>query len=118
MNLTCNTFMDLYPLYYDGLASPDTRNAVRQHLAACPDCRAFACRYRSVIARRPKPKAPSRPETLPDFDRGYRTLADRLQRRHIIRTFAVTFILAVCLATALASLFLRREDGDGGRRCK
>ena len=40
--LTCDICRDLLPLVQDGVASPDSEAAVRQHLAACPHCRALA----------------------------------------------------------------------------
>ncbi len=105
MNLTCDTVMDLFPLYYDGLASQSSREAIRRHLRTCPSCREFVNRYRETASH----PAPCGSESLPDFDQGYRNLADRLKRRHIIKTSAFSFVLAVCLATLAASFFLKRN---------
>ena len=39
--LTCDVCMDLLPLVRDGIASPDSEEAVRRHLAHCEQCRAL-----------------------------------------------------------------------------
>ncbi len=40
MDLSCDMCMDLLPLVQDGIASEDSCQAVQQHLAHCPQCRA------------------------------------------------------------------------------
>ncbi len=37
--ISCDMCMDLMPLVRDGIASPDSEEAVRNHLAHCEDCR-------------------------------------------------------------------------------
>lgn len=39
MNISCNVMDDLIPLYAENMVSEDTSKLVRDHLAACPDCR-------------------------------------------------------------------------------
>ncbi len=41
VNITCEMCMDLIPLVQDGIASNDSCQAVRQHIAHCPDCKAL-----------------------------------------------------------------------------
>ncbi len=36
--LSCDICMDLMPLVRDGVASPDSTQAVHDHIAQCPDC--------------------------------------------------------------------------------
>ena len=40
MNYPCGIIKDLLPLYYDGVCSPESSQAVKEHLAHCPQCRA------------------------------------------------------------------------------
>ena len=39
--ISCEICMDLIPLVRDGIASPDSTEAVRAHLRTCPACRAL-----------------------------------------------------------------------------
>lgn len=39
--LSCEVCMDLIPLVQDGVASPESRQAVENHVALCPACRAL-----------------------------------------------------------------------------
>ena len=37
--ISCDICLDLMPLVQDGIASPDSREAVLRHLEECPECR-------------------------------------------------------------------------------
>lgn len=39
--ISCDMCMDLIPLVQDGVASDDSALAVKEHIAACPQCRAL-----------------------------------------------------------------------------
>ncbi|MBP1581394.1 MAG: zf-HC2 domain-containing protein [Oscillospiraceae bacterium] len=39
IKISCEMCMDLIPLVRDGIASPDSCQAVRQHIETCPQCR-------------------------------------------------------------------------------
>ncbi len=39
MKIHCRVIRDLLPLYVEGLASPESRELVEQHLTDCPECR-------------------------------------------------------------------------------
>lgn len=41
MNINCDIIKDLLPLYNDGALSEASRNAVREHIKTCPDCRRY-----------------------------------------------------------------------------
>ena len=38
--MNCAVIRDLLPLYCDQVCSPESRQAVEEHLAGCPQCRA------------------------------------------------------------------------------
>ena len=50
--LDCPIVRDLLPLYVDQVVSPETAQAVEEHLADCPDCRR---EYESLTAHLPVP---------------------------------------------------------------
>ena len=39
--MNCAVIRDLLPLYCDQVCSPESRQAVEEHLAGCPQCRAY-----------------------------------------------------------------------------
>lgn len=43
--ITCDICMDLLPLVRDGVASEDSVQAVQEHIASCPQCRAMYEEY-------------------------------------------------------------------------
>lgn len=47
MKYNCNIIRDLLPLYADAVCSEDSRAAVRQHIAECPDCAALLARIQA-----------------------------------------------------------------------
>ena len=67
MNISCDMAMDLIALYCDGVASADSRKAVREHLAVCPVCsRAYdAYRKSHEQSKRPAPRSPEEKYAAP-----------------------------------------------------
>ena len=47
MTYPCPVIRDLLPLYLDEVLSPESTDAVEQHLAECEDCRAYCDKMRS-----------------------------------------------------------------------
>lgn len=41
MKMTCEIIKDLIPMYADKTASCETAVAVKEHIASCPECRAY-----------------------------------------------------------------------------
>lgn len=41
VKISCEIIKDLLPLYSDGVCSPESRQAVDEHLSGCPECRAI-----------------------------------------------------------------------------
>jgi anti-sigma factor RsiW len=102
MNISCDMAMDLIALYKDGLASDDSRAAVREHLRLCPSCAREYARYSKSTS---KPGLP--PEDAPGSDEislKYTELARSLRHRHIIKTAAVAATIAVSLGVACVCL--------------
>lgn len=53
--MKCEIIKDLLPVYCDGLASDETRNAVETHIAECKDCRALLSQMKESVPEVPKP---------------------------------------------------------------
>ena len=59
--IPCEMIRDLLPLYADGLTGDVTNEAVREHLAECPDCAA-------ILARMQTPVPETRPAVAREID--------------------------------------------------
>lgn len=108
MDMTCNMAMDLVVLYKDGLASDDTRRAVRMHLHDCPDCRRAYASYKKTTDAVGKKHVP-----LPEYDlsQGYQALAKHLRKRHVLSSAAVIGVMVLsATAGVLATLKMLRND--------
>lgn len=98
MIITCDMAMDLVSLYKDGLASEDSKSAVKQHLKICPDCRKFYAQYGSQ-----KPFNKVNIYDAPSFDLSdkYSVLAKHMRKRHVLSTAAVIAVIAVSVAIGI-----------------
>jgi predicted anti-sigma-YlaC factor YlaD len=86
--------MDLIALYKDGVASIDSRRAIREHLKSCPECaRAFA----AYSVKKPEIVKPEHILTEDDITANYTKLAKNLRRKHIISTATVIAIVAISI---------------------
>ena len=109
MNLTCDIAQDLLPLYKDGIASPDSANAVRAHLRECKNCRDLYRRAmledmkRTVFIKNRKTNCPE------DISEQYRQLSGRLQRKYVVRKVVMASVVAASVTFAAASLFLKKR---------
>ena len=104
--------MDLIALYKDGLASEDSRLAIREHLKSCPKCaRAFAAysvKKRDAIAKVGN-------AYVGDVSAKYTKLAKNLRRNHMISTAAVIAIVAISIGIGSFStmkLLTGRQTAD------
>ena len=95
--IDCNIIRDLLPLYEDNVASKETQELVRAHLADCPDCREELRKMRTPIS------------LPPDEDRDavkrfleYQAELRRKQRGKIIRFVAI----AAAIVTPLLLILL------------
>lgn len=85
MKLECDVIRDLLPLYAEKLASPASSALVKQHLAACPACRA-------ELEQMEKP-VPVQPEPQPDAP--LKNIRSSLNRRRL-RTMLCSFAAVLC----------------------
>lgn len=110
MNISCDMAMDLIALYCDGVASPDTKKAVREHLAVCPVCsRAYeAYRRRHETRRRPAPQSP---------EEKYAALARTIRHRQRASNLGIAAIVAASVLLGAYSTYrLFTAENDGGEK--
>lgn len=90
--LPCGLIRDLLPLYAEGLAGPESRAAVEEHLCSCEECR------KALAALQTPPPRAAAVETAP-----LQKVRASLQKRR-----RKTAALAVCLALAAAAAVFAR----------
>lgn len=96
MKWNCDLIQDLLPLYEEGLASPSSANAVREHLAECEACR-----------RLTGPLVAEVPEDSPAADRAVKKSMRKVKRRWLAS------LLAAVLAVPLLLLGINQYRGSG-----
>ncbi len=97
MNITCEMAMDLVALYKDGLASEDSKEAVRTHLKSCPECRRAYAQYSADRARAVAPC----PIPQDDLAQKYHKLANHLRTQHVVSTAAVLSVVLVSVGIGI-----------------
>ena len=86
MRNECDIIGDVLPLYFEGMASEDTREFVEEHLKNCEGCRAKIDSMKQNVGGQP-PKDP-------DPDRGFIRFMKRLKRSgRIIGTVLLTLLV-------------------------
>lgn len=100
MKTPCGIIQDLLPLYADGICTPESRQAVEEHLGECPLCRE---RYEQLSAPFPVPEAPEVPAEGRQFRKGLK----KLRRR-----WAASLIAAL-LIVPLLLMSVAQVRGDG-----
>lgn len=104
--------MDLIVLYKDGVASEDSKRAIREHLKSCPVC---AEAFRNYIPKRKMPPRPRHIATEDEISAKYKLLAKNLRRSHMMSTAAVAAVIAFSLAVggiSVIKLLARYEESD------
>lgn len=98
MNISCDMTMDLIALYCDGIASADSKKAVRQHLAGCPVCSAAyeAYRHRNEQRKHPVPRTP---------EEKYAALARTMRHRQRASNLGIAAIVAVSVLLGVYSTY-------------
>lgn len=99
----CELIQDLIPLYSDGCASRRSQIAVREHLASCPECSAFAKSY----SRASKISAVTNDKTKEfdiDIEVPYRNLAKKIRiRRRVNTAFTVGAIIVGAIVLTICA---------------
>ena len=94
--IPCAVAQDLMPLVIDGAASEQSRQAVAQHVAACPACSQI---YREMQSAAPAPVAQGK------ADQGFRQAVKRQLKRFRawkIAALCLGLVVAICLGTVVA----------------
>ena len=94
--IDCNIIRDLLPLYEDSVASQETQELVRGHLADCPACQEELRKLRTPISFPPAGDV----EAVKRFLE-YQEEVRRKQYRKIIRIVAITAVIVTVLVASL-----------------
>ncbi|MBR6070258.1 MAG: zf-HC2 domain-containing protein [Ruminococcus sp.] len=85
--ISCNTIIDLLPLYKEEICSEETKELVEEHLQSCGSCRSLS--ESLTVAEPVKAAAPSEAET-------FRKVGRKLKRSRFTKVMAV--LMCVCIA--------------------
>lgn len=102
--LTCPIVRDLLPLYIDQVVSPETAQAVEDHLADCPDCRG---EYESLQANLPVPTEEA------DTSRQFGDMMKKTKRKDAIQITLVVVLLVAVMAAGFHLLRTLVTDNTG-----
>ncbi len=94
--LPCQAVKDLYPTVKDGCAHRETAELVKEHLEACPDCRAFYKERRIVSG--------GTSQTVPGGDFG--AVARRIRIRN---TVCAALVSGAVLSLAVYAFFGKKR---------
>lgn len=107
MKISCDMAIDLIPLYKDGAASEDSRNALEEHLRTCKDCsRIFRCYTRDTVGNHHR----SYLEPTKSIERKYTHLANELHKKHMTDT--VSMVCAVAVTVGAVMYLLIKADNN------
>lgn len=95
--IKCEMIQDLLPLYCDEVCSGETRQAVEEHLAACPDCR--RCLEQMAEQSRPVTAGPGE-DAKARVLRGTKKQFSRRRRRSVFIAVAAMLVLSLALIGA------------------
>ncbi|MBR5792305.1 MAG: zf-HC2 domain-containing protein [Ruminiclostridium sp.] len=87
--LTCPIVRDLLPLYIDQVVSPETAQAVEDHLEGCPDCRG---EYESL-----KADLPVLAEEM-DTSRQFGDMMKKVKKKETLRILLAVVLLAAAMS--------------------
>lgn len=99
MKITCDIALDLIGLYLDGVASPDSKKAVEEHLKDCESCRKYygTLRKQNIVQKNISSAFPSEPG-----DNSYKEIMIRIGKK--TRNTGVFFVGAALTFAFICSL--------------
>ena len=100
--------MDLIALYNDGLASKDSRDAVKEHLHSCPSCAKAYAGYKNAVNSNKK-SVETIELTPEELNAKYKSIAKDLHKRYIISTGVTLLITAMSVGLGVMSLNKLKE---------
>ncbi len=114
MEITCDIVMDLVDVYTNGVASEDTKNAVKEHLKTCKDCRRYYDEYKKSLESEQKnkvfvtEKSPGLNDEI--ISESMYKLSKRLRKRRNIRNITSGIAIVVSLVVLLKELLGESHD--------
>ena len=90
--LDCPIVRDLLPLYIDQVVSPETAQAVEEHLDGCPDCRR---EHESLTAHLPIPVEAA------DTSRQFGDMMKKVKKKETLRILLAVILLVAMMVGGL-----------------
>lgn len=98
----CDVVRDLLPLYADDSCSKETKEDIAIHLITCKECREY---YKEIKSYHEETE---RNDIIPDSDKQFGEVMNRLRRRKIIRRSLVT--AAIITSLAINAVLILNDD--------
>ncbi len=111
MKFTCDVVTDLYPLYKDGLASADSREAIKEHLKECEECRNFYRRYpfHEKLLRSSAAGENANPTHSASLSNGFYSISKKIRRNRNIK-YAIAALSVIILSIIAFFKFFNDRD--------
>lgn len=97
MKLCCNIIRDLLPLYIDGIESDESRDAIKEHLKYCPDCRKY---YKSIN----KALSVEADEAISGMHNDYKKISKKIRRRRALYAGTAAAMLLASVTYSVYSI--------------
>lgn len=95
--MNCQIIRDLLPLYCDDVCSKESRRAVEEHLAGCPDCQRIYAGMKQEAA------APPFPSDGKEAARVLKTVRKRFSRQRLAAAVTAVILTVLLIATLTAA---------------
>lgn len=106
--MNCKIIRDLLPLYADGIASEETNEAVREHLAECGECGEI---YKKMTEDPPSIESPQNDREV-DYMKKIKSRGKKITAAIVCGVFAAAAIVLLCLKLFCWGFAVSSDDID------
>ncbi len=103
MNMKCEIIRDLLPLYIDGVASKESEEAIKEHLAVCPSCGETYAKLQAGSSAEESAKRKPFGDAAEQMTKSLRKVKKKINARTVT---GVVLALAFCGLACLAYVLL------------
>lgn len=109
-NLTCDIVCDLYPLYKDGFASSDSKEAIERHLKSCLKCRETYKKTTIVSIKNKAKEKEAPPKKIGEYSALAAMISKRKRKENLIINSALYGVVGISLTLTLIGLLKTYRD--------